>query len=80
LQSCGAQRDKQQPIGLQAVINKALKWERRSGATFEEDKTVIIHFTRHPERTDESPYTIKGQTIISKKSGKILGRAAVRSD
>ncbi|KAF4334758.1 endonuclease exonuclease phosphatase [Fusarium beomiforme] len=46
---------------------------RRSGATFEEDKTVIIHFTRHPERTDSNPYTIKGQTIIPKKSGKILG-------
>ncbi|KAF6514240.1 hypothetical protein HZS61_006496 [Fusarium oxysporum f. sp. conglutinans] len=60
-------------VGIQAVIDRALEWERRSGATFEEDKTVIIHFTRHHERTDESPYTIKGQAIIPKKSGKILG-------
>ncbi|KAI7758835.1 hypothetical protein LZL87_013818 [Fusarium oxysporum] len=60
-------------VGIQAVIDRALGWERRSGATFEEDKTVIIHFTRHHERTDESPYTIKGQAIIPKKSGKILG-------
>jgi hypothetical protein len=60
-------------VGIQAVIDRALEWERRSGATFEEDKTVIIHFTRHPERTDENPYMIKGQTIIPKKSGKILG-------
>ncbi|RKK26968.1 hypothetical protein BFJ66_g16877 [Fusarium oxysporum f. sp. cepae] len=59
--------------GIQAVIDRALEWEKRSGATFEEDKTVIIHFTRHPERTNESPYTIKGQAIIPKKSGKILG-------
>ncbi|KAI7761667.1 hypothetical protein LZL87_014103 [Fusarium oxysporum] len=59
-------------VGIQAVIDRALGWERRSGATFEEDKTVIIHFTRHHERTDESPYTIKGQAIIPKKSGKIL--------
>jgi hypothetical protein len=59
--------------GIQAVIDRAPEWETRSGATFEEDKTVIIHFTRRPERTDESPYTIKGQTIIPKKSGKIQG-------
>lgn len=59
--------------GIQAVIDRALEWKRRSGATFEEDKKVIIHFPRRPERTDESPYTIKGQTIIPKKSGKIQG-------
>jgi hypothetical protein len=46
--------------GLQAVIDKALEWERRSGATFEEDKTVIVHSTCHPEGTDENPYIIKG--------------------
>ncbi|KNB16953.1 hypothetical protein FOXG_21841 [Fusarium oxysporum f. sp. lycopersici 4287] len=59
--------------GIQAVIDRALDWERRSGATCKEDKTVIIHFTRRPERTDESLYRIKGQTIIPKKSGKIQG-------
>jgi hypothetical protein len=36
-------------------------------------KRARRRLTRHPERTDESPYTIKGQTIIPKKSGKILG-------
>jgi riboflavin biosynthesis pyrimidine reductase len=60
-------------VGIQAVIDRALEWERRSGATFEEDKTVIIHFTRQPQRTDESPCTIKGQTIIPEKSGRMLG-------
>jgi hypothetical protein len=60
-------------VGIQAIIDRALQWERRSGATFEEDKTVIIHFTRHPERTDESPYTTKGQAVMPKKSRKILG-------
>ncbi|KAM5520430.1 zinc knuckle [Fusarium oxysporum f. sp. phaseoli] len=59
--------------GIQAVIDRALEWERRSRATFEEDKKVIIHFTRRPERTDVSPYTTKGQTIIPKKSGKVQG-------
>jgi hypothetical protein len=29
-------------VGIQAVIDRALEWERRSGATFEEDKTVIL--------------------------------------
>jgi hypothetical protein len=32
--------------GIQATIDQAMDWERRSGATFEGEKTVIIHFTR----------------------------------
>jgi hypothetical protein len=32
--------------GIQAIIDQAMDWERRSGATFEGEKTVIIHFTR----------------------------------
>ncbi|OBS17158.1 hypothetical protein FPOA_12311 [Fusarium poae] len=31
--------------GIQAIIDRALDWERRSGATFESDKTTIAHFT-----------------------------------
>lgn len=38
-------------IGIQAVIDKAVNWERRSGAQFEGEKTAIIHFTRNKERT-----------------------------
>ena len=30
--------------GIKAIINEALDWERRSGATFEAEKTAIIHF------------------------------------
>jgi hypothetical protein len=47
-------------VGTQAVINRALKRERQSGATFEEDKAAIVNFTRHPERADKTPYTIQG--------------------
>lgn len=32
--------------GIQAIIDRAMEWKRRSGATFEGKKTVIIHFTR----------------------------------
>jgi hypothetical protein len=32
--------------GIEEIINKALDWEGRSGATFEAEKTAIIHFTR----------------------------------
>ncbi|KAJ6439206.1 reverse transcriptase [Purpureocillium lavendulum] len=35
--------------GLESIINNALEWEKRSGATFEADKTTIIHFTRMAE-------------------------------
>ncbi|XP_044715289.1 reverse transcriptase (RNA-dependent DNA polymerase) domain-containing protein [Hirsutella rhossiliensis] len=32
--------------GIQAIIDDALEWEARSGATFETEKTTIVHFTR----------------------------------
>jgi hypothetical protein len=32
--------------GIQAIIDRAMEWERRSRAMFKGDKTVIIHFTK----------------------------------
>ena len=59
--------------GIEAIINDALNWERRSGATFEAEKTAIIHFTRKPYKSTTEPFTIKGQTVLPKDHVKILG-------
>jgi hypothetical protein len=59
--------------GIQVIIDRAIEWEKRSGATFEGDKTVIIHFTRRPDRTSTSPFTIKGETVTPSDTAKILG-------
>ncbi|KAF5973804.1 reverse transcriptase, partial [Fusarium bulbicola] len=59
--------------GIQAVIDKALDWERRSGATFEAEKTAIIHFTRYTSRVDSEPFTIKGEKVVPTDQVKILG-------
>jgi hypothetical protein len=59
--------------GIQAIIDRALDWERRSGAEFEGGKTSIVHFTRNPERTSEAPFVIKGKEVKPKQSAKILG-------
>ena len=59
--------------GLESIINDALEWEKRSGATFEADKTTAIHFTRMAERSSERPYAIKGQEVKPVSSAKILG-------
>ncbi|KAL3713548.1 hypothetical protein TMatcc_002251 [Talaromyces marneffei ATCC 18224] len=66
--SADANRD-----GIQAVINRALDWEKRSGATFECDKTAIVHFTQTASRSSSIPFTIKGETVKPKDSAKILG-------
>jgi hypothetical protein len=58
---------------IQAIIDRALDWERRSGATFEAEKTAIIHFTRNTRRVDSTPFTIKGETVKLKEQVKILG-------
>jgi hypothetical protein len=48
-------------------------WERRSGATFEGEKTTLIHFSRNPERISTCPVVVKGQMIEPSKTAKILG-------
>ncbi|KAJ5494161.1 hypothetical protein N7463_010248 [Penicillium fimorum] len=59
--------------GIEAIINGALDWERRSGATFEADKTAIIHFAPKMRKLDHEPFIIKGQTVVPKDHVKILG-------
>lgn len=59
--------------GIETIINLALDWERRSGATFEAEKTAIIHFTPKTRKSDYEPFTIKGQTVVPKDHVKILG-------
>ncbi|KAJ0132729.1 putative phosphatase SPAC5H10.03 [Fusarium oxysporum f. sp. albedinis] len=58
---------------IQAIIDKALDWERRSGATFEAEKTAIIHFTRYTGRIVSEPFTIKGEKVVPTDQVKILG-------
>lgn len=59
--------------GIEAITNEALDWERRSGATFEAEKTAIIHFAPKAYKLGQEPFTIKGQTVAPKDHVKILG-------
>jgi hypothetical protein len=56
--------------GIQTIIEKALSWELRNGATFEAEKTAVIHFTRMAWRANDTPFTINGQTIHPKEQVK----------
>lgn len=58
--------------GIEAIIKKALDWERRSGATFEAEKTAIIHFTRKAYKSDSEPFAIKGRLVRPKTQVKVL--------
>ena len=46
--------------GIETIVNEALDWERRSGATFEAEKTAIIHFTCKQYKSESEPFIIKG--------------------
>lgn len=59
--------------GIEAIINDALDWERRGGATLEAEKTAIIHSTRKAYKANLEPFTIKGQVVRPRNSIKILG-------
>jgi hypothetical protein len=45
----------------------------RSGATFEVEKTAIIHFTRKTYKSDTEPFAIRGRLIRPKTQVKVLG-------
>ncbi|KAF4971249.1 hypothetical protein FSARC_1871 [Fusarium sarcochroum] len=59
--------------GIQAIIDRALAWERCSEATFECDKTAIFHFTCVIGRTSRIPFTMKGEVVKPKQKVKLLG-------
>ncbi|EED11815.1 hypothetical protein TSTA_109950 [Talaromyces stipitatus ATCC 10500] len=58
--------------GIEVIITDALDWERRSRATFEANKTAIIHFTPKAHKSEQEPFTIKGQAVKPKDHVKIL--------
>ena len=58
---------------LQAIVQRATEWERRSGASFEGDKTAFIHFTRNSRQSAEDPISVKGEEVRPTPSVKILG-------
>jgi hypothetical protein len=59
--------------GIEIIVNQAFDWERRSGATFEAEKTAIIHFTPKAHKSDSGPFTMKGETVEPSDHVKILG-------
>ena len=60
-------------IKLLRMVEEALTWERRSGATFEEGKTAYIHFTRNVRLLNSDPISIKGIDKAPEEEVKILG-------
>ncbi|KAM3552687.1 hypothetical protein MY1884_007077 [Beauveria asiatica] len=58
---------------IKAIVEEALEWEKRSGATFEAEKTAIIHFTRNARLVDPTPIVIKEKEVVPKDHVKILG-------
>ena len=49
-----------------------MDWEKRSGATFEGEKTTLLHFTRNTRHTSTTPFIIKGETVKPKSKAKVL--------
>ena len=47
--------------GIASIIETATAWEKRSGATFEADKTSLIHFTCSDPKFDKLPAFVKGK-------------------
>ena len=59
--------------GIREIVNHALNWELRSGATFKGEKTALIHFIRNSRLQGNSPINIKGLKVLPCTETKILG-------
>jgi hypothetical protein len=55
------------------IIPHASRWARESGATFEADKTSLIHFTRRAQQDDSRPIWFDRNEIYPQQSVKVLG-------
>lgn len=49
---------------IESIISTALDWEGRSVATFEAEKTAIIHFSKSAYKNDPEPFIVKGKRCI----------------
>lgn len=58
---------------LQVIADSAMEWERKSGATFEAEKTALIHFTKNSSKLRMDPIIVKGEEIYPRDHAKILG-------
>jgi hypothetical protein len=59
--------------GIKRIVREAEEWERRSGASFEGEKTCLVHYTRNQQKEDEGPITVKGQAVHPMDEMKVLG-------
>jgi ribonuclease HI len=57
------------------IINKAEEWEKNSGATFQPEKTIFIHFTRNlrKAKSPPKPLIIGGCHVLPSNTAKLLG-------
>jgi len=55
------------------ILPHTKRWARQSGATFEADKTSLIHFTKRAETDDSVAVQLNKIAILPQQSVKVLG-------
>lgn len=55
------------------ILPHTKRWARQSGATFEADKTSLIHFTKRAGADDTRAVQFNGTAILPQRSVKVLG-------
>ena len=68
----GADEEETTRLIQEQIIPHASQWARESGATFEADKTSMVHFTRRVQQDDSRPVWFEGNAIYSQQSVKVL--------
>jgi Reverse transcriptase (RNA-dependent DNA polymerase)/Endonuclease-reverse transcriptase len=55
------------------IVERAERWARASGASFEAEKTAFVHLTRNSSKLSTAPLTIDGKEVVPQGEVKILG-------
>ena len=59
--------------GIQAIISRAINWEKWSGTIFKGEKTILVYFIKNMDWTSINPFIIKRKTVVLEYIVKILG-------
>ncbi|KAM0718341.1 hypothetical protein Q7P37_006673 [Cladosporium fusiforme] len=69
----GADEEETTKLIQETIIPHAERWAKESGATFEGNKTSLIHFTKKPRSADPEPVWFDGNRIYPQGAVKLLG-------
>jgi hypothetical protein len=70
---CGESAEENTRKAQTVIVERAERWARATGASFEGEKTAFFHLTRNKNKLSDLPLIVDGEQIVPKSEIKVLG-------